>query len=50
MLGASGHPSMMETARQAAMSRTPEPAIRVMKKRIEAVTWLRCPKRWPRNS
>ena len=50
MVGASGQPKMTATARQAAMSLTPEPASRVMKKSTEAVTWLRWPKRWPRNS
>jgi hypothetical protein len=40
----------IDTARLAAISRTPEPASRVMKKNTEAVTWVARPKRWARNS
>jgi hypothetical protein len=40
----------METARAATMSRTPEPASRVTKKKMEAVTELARPKRSARNS
>ena len=50
IVSGSDHPSRIETARHAAISRTPEPARRVTKKKIDAVTWLCCPKRCPRNS
>ena len=35
----------IDTARAAAISRTPEPSRRVTKKKIEPVTWLAVPKR-----
>jgi hypothetical protein len=50
MVGTSGQPMRSETARAAIISRTPEPARRLTKKKIEAVTWLAGPKRWARNS
>ena len=49
-VGASGQPMRIATASAAAMRRTPEPASRVTKKKIEAVTWVARPKRWARNS
>ena len=49
-VGTRGQPRMMDTASAAAMSRTLEPARRVMKKKIEAVVWLARPKRTARNS
>ena len=41
----SGQPTSSATARAAAMSRTPDPRRRVMKKKTEPVTWLAWPKR-----
>ena len=50
MVAQSGQPTRTETASAAAMSRTPEPSSRVMKKKMEPVTWLAAPKRCLRNS
>jgi hypothetical protein len=50
MVTHSGQPTSTATARAAAISRTPEPRRRVMKKKREPVTWLACPNRKRRNS
>ncbi len=46
----SGQPMRMDTAKAAAMSRTPEPRSRVTKKKREPVTWLAAPNRCRKNS
>jgi hypothetical protein len=50
MTGAIGHPISTDIARQAAMSRTPEPMSRVTKKNSDAVVWVSRPNLTPRNS
>ena len=50
MVGSRGQPTSTDTARQAAISRTPEPRSRVTKKKTEPATWLAAPKRRSRNS
>src|SRR5262249_17366231 len=50
MVAGKDQPTSTATATEAAMSRTPDPKRRVMKKKIEPVTWLERPKRYSRNS
>ena len=50
IVGMSGQPRSTDTASAAAMRRTPDPASRVTKKKIEPVTWLAIPNRIARNS
>ena len=49
MVGTSDQPIRYPTASAVIVRRAPEPARRVMKKKIDAVTWLFWPKRWSRN-